>query len=282
MINEVIINRLDELIGDFDTPFFNYLLYSYDLSLQECEEIIEKLKNDIQSNKIISNNVVSTLDDYFKSKVIDLEKQEKIDYLTSLIQEDNDFYIKYLKKYGLDSDDVNLIFERVESKIINENITDFEIKRYLEYYFSNSIKQLSYINELNNIVGRNYDTLIITNIKRKYPILKDRDIVEIISNIHGEIIEAKEFKNGIKNEFKRQCMIRSEDKKAQCRERLDYFVEGSGDSFSKLIKFKKLSRDDGKIIVSEIEEDISKGLIQPESIDGVFITKRFNDYNERE
>ena len=74
MINEVIINRLDELIGDFDTPFFNYLLYSYDLSLQECEEIIEKLKNDIQSNKIISNNVVSTLDDYFKSKVIDLEK----------------------------------------------------------------------------------------------------------------------------------------------------------------------------------------------------------------
>ena len=282
MINEVIINRLDELIGDFDTPFFNYLLYSYDLSLQECEEIIEKLKNDIQSNKIISNNVVSTLDDYFKSKVIDLEKQEKIDYLTSLIQEDNDFYIKYLKKYGLDSDDVNLIFERVESKIINENITDFEIKRYLEYYFSNSIKQLSYINELNNIVGRNYDTLIITNIKRKYPILKDRDIVEIISNIHGEIIEAKEFKNGIKNEFKRQCMIRSEDKKAQCRERLDYFVEGNGDSFSKLIKFKKLSRDDGKIIVSEIEEDISKGLIQPESIDGVFITKRFNDYNERE
>ena len=236
MINEVIINRLDELIGDFDTPFFNYLLYSYDLSLQECEEIIEKLKNDIQSNKIISNNVVSTLDDYFKSKVIDLEKQEKIDYLTSLIQEDNDFYSKYLKKYGLDSDDVNLIFERVESKIINENITDFEIKRYLEYYFSNSIKQLSYINELNNIVGRNYDTLIITNIKRKYPILKDRDIVEIISNIHGEIIGAKEFKNGIKNEFKRQCMIRSEDKKAQCRERLDYFVEGNGDSFSKLIK----------------------------------------------
>ena len=71
-------------------------------------------------------------------------------------------------------------------------------------------------------------------------------------------------------------------KKAQCRKKLDYFVEGSGDSFSKLIKFKRLSKDDGKIIVSEIKEDISKGLIQPESIDGVFITKRFNDYNERE
>ena len=45
---------------------------------------------------------------------------------------------------------------------------------------------------------------------------------------------------------------------------------------------KKLSKEDGEIIVSQIKEDISKGLIQPESIDGVFITKRFNDYNERE
>ncbi|MBR4448531.1 hypothetical protein [Methanobrevibacter sp.] len=282
MINEINIKRLDELIGDFDTPFFNYLLYSYDLTLQECEEIIEKLKSDIASNKIISNNIVSTLDDYLKSKVIDLEKQEKIEFLSSLIQEDNDFYIKYLKKYDLDSEDINMIYERVESKIINDNISDFEIKRYLEYYFLNSVKQLSYINELDNIVGRNYDTLIITNLKKKYPILQDRDIVEIISNMYGEIIEAKEFKKGIKNEFKRQCMVKSENKKAQCRKKLDYFVEGSGDSFSKLIKFKRLSKDDGKIIVSEIKEDISKGLIQPESIDGVFITKRFNDYNERE
>ncbi len=281
MINEVNIKRLDELIGDFDTPFFNYLLYSYDLSLHDCERIIENLKNDISSNKIIPDNVVSALDDYFKSKVADLEKQEKIMFLSSLIKEDNDFYIKYLKKYCLNSEDISLIYERVESKIINDNISDFEIKRYLEYYFSNSVKQLSYINELNNIVGRDYDTLIITNLKRKYPILRDRDIVQIVFNIHGDIIEAKEFKNGIKNEFKRQCMIRSEDKKAQCREKLAYLVEGSGDSFSKLIKFKKLSKNDGKIIVSQIEDDISKGLIQPESIDGVFITKRFNDYNER-
>ena len=77
-------------------------------------------------------------------------------------------------------------------------------------------------------------------------------------------------------------MIRSEDKKDKCRENLDYFVEGSGDSFSKLIRFKNLSKEDGKIIVSQIRDDISKGLIQPERIDGVFITKRFNDYNERE
>lgn len=282
MINDVIVDRLDELIGDYDTPFFNYLLYSYDLSLEECELIVEELKGDVNSGKVITDNIVLTLEDYFKSRVASLEKQEKVNYLSSLLSDDNDFFIKYLKRYGLSSKDINLIHDRVESKIINDNISDFEIKRYLEYYFANAVKQVSYINDLNRIVGRHYDTLMIRNVKRQYPILLDKDIIEIIFHIHGEIIEAKEFKNGIKNEFKRQCMIKSEDKKAQCRVRLNEFVEGSGDSFSKLVKFKRLTKKDGEIIVSEIKEDISAGLIQPEWIDSVFITKRFNDYNERQ
>ena len=280
MINEVMIERLDELIGDFNTPFFNYLLYSYDLSLDECEGIIDELKEDINSGEVISDNMVSTLDGRFKSRVTDLEKREKVEFLSGLIQEDNDFYIRYLKRYDLSSEDVDLIYERVESKIMEDDITDFEIKRYLEYYFSNAVKQISYINDLNSIVGNDYDTLIIQSQKRAYPILQDRDIVDIVFSIHGDIIEAKEFRNGIKSEFKRQCMIRSEDKKAKCRQNLNVFVEGSGDSFSKLVKFKGLTKKDGEIIVSSIRQDINEGLIQPDSIDSVFITKRFNDYNE--
>lgn len=282
MINEVMMDRLDELIGDYDTPFFNYILYSYDLSLNDCEQIVEELKSDINSGKLITDNVVSSLEDYFNSKVIEIEKQEKIEFLAGLISEDNDFYIKYLKRYNLTRDDISLIYERVESKILEDNISDFEIKRYLEYYFSNSVKQVSYINELNSIVGRAYDTLIIRNILKKYPILLEKDIVDIVFRIHGEIIDAHEFKKGIKHEFKRLCLIRSEDKKAQCKRRLNEFVEGSGDSFSKLIKFKKLTKRDGDIIVSQIQDDILKGLIQPDRIDSVFITKRFNDYNERQ
>ena len=280
MINDVMIERLDELIGDFNTPFFNYLLYSYDLSLDECEGIINELKEDINSGEVISDNMVSTLDGRFKSRVTDLEKREKVEFLSGLIREDNDFYIRYLKRYNLSSEDVDLIYERVESKIMEDDITDFEIKRYLEYYFSNAVKQISYINDLNSIVGNDYDTLIIQSQKRAYPILQDRDIVDIVFSIHGDIIEAKEFRNGIKSEFKRQCMIRSEDKKAKCRQNLNVFVEGSGDSFSKLVKFKGLTKKDGEIIVSSIRQDINEGLIQPDSIDSVFITKRFNDYNE--
>ena len=258
MINDVMIERLDELIGDFNTPFFNYLLYSYDLSLDECEGIINELKEDINSGEVISDNMVSTLDGRFKSRVTDLEKREKVEFLSGLIQEDNDFYIRYLKRYDLSSEDVDLIYERVESKIMEDDITDFEIKRYLEYYFSNAVKQISYINDLNSIVGNDYDTLIIQSQKRAYPILQDRDIVDIVFSIHGDIIEAKEFRNGIKSEFKRQCMIRSEDKKAKCRQNLNVFVEGSGDSFSKLVKFKGLTKKDGEIIVSSIRQDINQ------------------------
>ena len=282
MINDININKLNELIGNYDTPFFNYLLYSYDLSLNESEEVINDLKNDINSNNIIVDNMTSTLEDYFKSKVSDLEKSKKIEFLADLIKPDNDFYMKYLKKFNLSTGDIDLIYEKMKSKILKDNLSDFEIKRDLEYYFSNSVKQADYIKELDRIVGRRYDTLYISKAQKKYPILKTQDIVDIVFQIHNEIIEAKEFKNGILSEFMKLCLIKSEDKKAQCRLKLNDFVEGSGDSFLKLIKFKKLSKKDGEIIVSQIREDISKGLIQPEDINSVFITKRFNDYNERQ
>ena len=282
MINEVFIERLDELIGDYNTPFFNYLMYSYDLSLNECELIVEELKSDISQNRVVADNIPSVLEDYFKRRLMSLEKQDKVEYLRSLIAPESEFYSKYLKRYGLESDDINLIYERIETKIYEDNITDFEIKRYLEYYFANAVKQTTYIADLNAIVGNDYDTLIIRNMKRKYPILQDRDIIDIVFNIHGQIIEAKQFKNGIKEEFKKQCMIRSEDKKAKCRKALNRFVEQSGDSFAMLVECKNLKKEDGERIVSEILADISAGRVQPERIDGVFITQRFNDYNERQ
>jgi hypothetical protein len=281
MINEVIIQRLDDLIGDYDTPFFNYLLYSYDMSLEESEIIVEELKSDVNSGKVITDNIAETLEDYFIKRLVSLEKQEKVEFLSGLIRPDNDFYIKYLKRYDLSDDEIGLIYERVESKIYDDNISDFEIKRNLEYYFANSIKQATYINELERIVGRDYDTLLITNMKKKYPILKDSDIIQIIFAIRGDILEAQEFKKGIKHEFKRRCLLKSEDKKAQCRLKLNEFVEGSGDSFSKLVKFKRLTKPEGMLIVSQIEDDISNGFLQPYEIDSVFITKRFNDYNAR-
>ena len=167
MISEVIVSRLDELIGDYDTPFFNYLLYSYDLSLNDCENIIDELKSDIRTNQVVTDNVASTLEERFKDRVVEMEKNSKLDYLTELISSDNEFYIKYLKKHNLSSDEIGLIYGKVEDRILKDNITDFEIKRYLEYYFSNMVRQASYLSDLDWIVGRNYDTLIIKKAKKK-------------------------------------------------------------------------------------------------------------------
>lgn len=282
MINEVTISRLDELIGDYDTPFFNYLLYSYDLSLNDCEVIIDDLKRDIDSHEVTADNLVSTLEDYFKRKVIGLEKESKLDYLTELINPEGEYYVKFLKRYDLSPNEISLIYSKIENRIMEDNITDFEIKRYLEYYFANAVKQVSYFRDLDMIVGRAYDTMIIRKAKRDYPILADRDIVNIVFNIRSRIIDAIEFKKGIKYEFLDQCMRKSEAKKARALSNLEYYVEGSGDSFSHFVRSKGLTKEEGNAIVSEIKDEISLGLIQPEWIDGVFLTKRFNEYNERE
>ena len=281
MITENIISRLNKLIGEFDTPFFNYLHYSYDLSLNDCEFAINKLKEDINNNKIFSDNLVLIIEEYFKSIINDKEKEVKIKYLDELLDFDNEFYIKFLKKYELSNDEIIIIRDKIKNKILNENISDFEIKRLLRYYFLNSTKQKSYLKDLDFIVGKNYDTLFIKNAKKKYPNLVRNDFIQIISTIKSDIIGACNFKNGIKNDFYRRCMEKSESKKAEAKIKLEKFVEGSGDSFSKLVKFKKLSKQDGEIIVSEILDDINTGLIQPEMINSIFITKRFDEYNER-
>jgi len=281
MINEVTINRLDELIGDFDTPFFNYLLYSYDLSLNDCEQIVDDLKNDITENRVTADNIVSTLEDYFKSKVVELEVKSKVNYLTELINPDNDFFKRFLERYGLSEREIDIVYERVESRILADNISDFEIKRFLEYYFANAVKQKSYLNDLDRIIGRNYDTLIIKKAEKNYPILLKRDIRSVISDIRSDILDAYDFKKPIKDVFLNRCMRKSEKKKADALSKLQYFVEGSGDSFSKLVRFKGLEKRDGEIIVNEIQEDIARGLVQPDGVNSVFLTKRFNEYNER-
>ena len=279
MINEKI-RKLDNYIGEFNTPFSKYLLYSYNLSLTECEGIIDNIKDNINDNDITDSNIVTIIDDYFKKKVIDLEKTQKIEYLNNLIN--GDFFDKYLKKYELDDDEINVIYDRIKTKILEENITDFEINRYLKYYFLNSVKQVSYLKELNFIKGRNYDTLIIKKAKKKYPILIHTDIVEIITNIKNMIIEAYDFKKSIKNEFLSECMNKSEAKKAKARLNLDKYVSGSGDSIYKLMEIKNLTKKEGNMLISEIKADINEGLIQPDDVDGLFLTKRFNEYVENE
>ena len=137
MISDVYISRLDELIGDFDTPFFHYLIYSYDLSLDDCEIIIAKLKSDITDNKILPDNLVFTLQEYFNAHVEDSEKRDKTRYLRELIQKDSDFYIKYLKRYDLSDDDIGLHLLKAVHAVqqeIQQRSHDQQIPAYIRNY----------------------------------------------------------------------------------------------------------------------------------------------------
>ena len=284
MINEVMIDRLDEVTEDFDTPFFNYLMYSYGLSLDECESIVENLKDDMKNNTVITDNVVSALENRFRDDAARREKDSKIEYMFGLLERDGDFFERYLARYDLLESDIELISQKLREGILEDNIPNFEIKRLLIYYFDNSIKQLTYLRDLEMIRGRAYDTLIIKKACRKYPILVEQDIVEIVVAIRGEILDAREFRDGIRHEFLRQCMIRSESKKADALNRLNGLVEGTGDSFRKFVQSKGISKGDGELIVSEIRRDIDDGKIQPEEINNIFLTSRFNEFvdDERE
>ena len=279
MFSEVMISRLDELVGDFDTHYFNYLLYSYDLDLYDCELIISKIKNDIESEVISSDdNLVEVIEDYFHAKCIENEKQDKIEYLALLMDEGNDFYVRFLAKHGLNSQERDMIYDKVRSRILEDNITDFEIRRSLEYYFYNAVKQESYVRTLKLLVGDNYDSLTVKSVKRQYPNIHDDDIYRISNDLYSEILDAHDFSN-IKSAFFDKVMRRSEAKKAEAIEKWDSLVLGNGDSFNKLLENKHLTLNDGENIKRDVRSRILNGLICADRIDGVFLTNICNNYS---
>ena len=278
MFGRAMVSRLDELVGDYDTPFFSYLLYSYDLDLYDCELIISKIKDDIE-NEVISgdDNLVGIIEDRFFEKCIEAEKRDKIEYLAMLMSEKNDFYLRFLEGYDVSPKDRDMIYDKVKTRISDDNISDFEIRRSLEYYFSNAVKQESYIRNLKLLVGDNYDSLTVRSVKRQYPNITDSDIYQISNEMYSEILDARDFSN-IKEAFFDSIMRRSEAKKAQAIEKWNSLVLGNGDSFKRLLESKNLTLSDGESIKSDVRSRILNGLISADRIDGVFLTRICNDY----
>ena len=278
MINNVLISRLDELIGDFDTPFFNYLLYSYNLELNECEEIIGDLKRDINDNKISADNLVGVLDDYFQKKVIDLEKRDKIEYLSQLMDSDNEFFKKYLAEYRISNNDINRIYEKLCDDILEKNISDYEIKRSLEFYFSNAVKKEKFLRELDLIAGNNYDSLNVKKAHKEYPNLTYNDFYKIFRELHDEILDDKKFKKSLKEEFFTKAMLESEAKKAEAIKKLEVFTDGSGDSFEKLLESKNLTIEEGIMIQDGLKAKIYNGHLTADELTNVYLTRYCNEF----
>ena len=182
-----------------------------------------------------------------------------------------DFYVKFLAKYDVSSRDLDIIYNKIDDKITNDNISDFEIKRSLEYYFSNAVKQDSYIRSLEHIVGNNYDSLTVERVKREYPNIYDGDIIEITNELYAEILDGKNF-TSIKDAFFDKVMRKSESKKAEAIYKWESLVLGNGDSFNKLLETKHLTLGDGEVIKKDVRSKILNGLICADKINGAFLT----------
>ena len=141
----------------------------------------------------------------------------------------------------------------------------------MEYYFSNAVKQDSYIRSLEHIVGNNYDSLTVERVKREYPNIYDGDIIEITNELYAEILDGKNF-TSIKDAFFDKVMRKSESKKAEAIYKWESLVLGNGDSFNKLLETKHLTLGDGEVIKKDVRSKILNGLICADKINGAFLT----------
>lgn len=260
-------NELNILIGDYNTNYFKYLLYSYNLSLNEGKLIIEDISNNFKGEDV---NLIQLIEDSFQQKIVDLEKKDKINYLNQLMSNDNEFHVTYLNNYKLSNKFIQLIHDKIENEIYENNIEYFIIKRNLIDYFYNKKFYHQNMNKLKIIKGRDYNSPVIRLALKKYNNMSIDDIKEIILIMENEILDGETYNNDFRKAFDYKLLRKSEKKKAEAREAFNYFLD-DGDFFKILLEKNNLTWDDGKIIIDEIYESIYSGELQKEKISSGFV-----------
>lgn len=260
-------NELNILIGDYNTNYFKYLLYSYNLSLNEGKLIIEDISNNFKGEDV---NLIQLIEDSFQQKIVDLEKKDKINYLNQLMSNDNEFHVTYLNNYKLSNKFIQLIHDKIENEIYENNIEYFIIKRNLIDYFYNKKFYHQNMNKLKIIKGRDYNSPVIRLALKKYNNMSIDDIKEIILIMENEILDGETYNNDFRKAFDYKLLRKSEKKKAEAREAFNYFLD-DGDFFKILLEKNNLTWDDGKIIIDEIYESIYSGELQKEKINSGFV-----------
>lgn len=261
-------NELNILVGDYDTNYFRYLLYSYNLSLNDGQVIIETISKNFDGSDV---NIVHLIEDSFRQKVIEFEKNDKIRYLDELISKDNPFFITYLQDCNLNNKLTKLVYDKIKNEINENNIDYFMIKRNLKDYFYNKKFYRRYMNRLKEIKGNNYDSLIIKKKLKEFNNISILDVKFCIHEMESEILDGETYGDDFKKAFHRKLMKKSEKKKANARAKFNCYLDDYGDSFKVLLMKNDLTWDDGLIIIDEINTSINEGNLQAERIDSGFV-----------
>ena len=268
-------NEMNSLVGDYNSNYFRYLLYSYNLSLNDGKLIIKEITNDFDGGDV---NLINLIEESFEQKIIDFEKKDKINYLNNLISYESDFYKENLQEYNLSERFINLVFEKIKNEINDNNIDYFIIKRNLKDYFYNKKFYGSYMKQLKNIKGKNYDSLIIRKTLKDYININLNDIKYCIHEMEIEILDGENYNNNIRKGFNRKIIQKSEKKKADARTVFDNIFYDYGDSFKVLLEKNGLTWKDGEIIKKEIYNSIYSGELLAEKINAGFIFRYIKEW----
>ena len=278
MVNQCLLDELNLLIGNLDSPYFKYLLFSHKLTQSEGEEIVQKIKSKIENDELI-DDLIDTLEDSCQKKVLNIEKSEKINYLNDLINKENNFYIKYLKDFQLNNKESLEVHEKIKTEIESKNINYYEIQRNLKDYYKNKVFQRTYFNRLLSVTGYNCDSIHIKKILRKYNNIDKDDLIKLIEEIKKEIYDGKEF-GDFKKLFNNRVEIISEKKKAAAKKQFESFIFDFGDIFKNILKDNNLTWDDGQVIINEVNTLINEGKIIEEEIDGMFVVNYVKEWKK--
>lgn len=250
---------------NLDEDYFNYLLYSYQLSPEDGEDIIYQIKEDLIEGKINEFTFINKLEHYCNLQIINNEKEEKIRFLYTLLDSDDYFINKIKKQYKLTNIEIVTIAERVEEDIELNNIPLYIVKRNFKKYARENYFIKKNLKEL-DLYSSNINNLFITKKLEKVKNISLEEVKDIINNLKKHIRQGKYFTSNMRAVITIEIEIASNNKKIKAQKQLSNFYEKSQESFDNLLKHHDLTFEDKEKLIKRLETQIAEGNLQYQNV----------------
>lgn len=250
---------------NIDEDYFNFLLYSFQLTPEDGEEILYQLKEDLNEGKINEYTLINKLEYYFNMQIINNEKEDKISFLYTLLDSDDYFINNVKKQYRLSNIDIVNIAERVESDIKQDNIPKYTIKRNFKQYAHENYFINKNISQLNKI-SSNLNSLFLTKKLEKVKNISIKEVSDIITNLKRHISKGNYFSSNMQTVLLLEIDLASKNKKIKAQKQLSNFYEKSQESFDNLLRHHDLTFEDKEKLIERLEKLIEEGELEHQNV----------------
>ena len=267
--------NLERLIGNCNSSYYKYLIYSSNLTHQDGITIIKQIKHEIDNNAIKNNEeLYQKLKEYFNEQNEIIQKEKKIESLDELFSEENYFFSDLKKKYHLNRKEINDIKDLLVKEINKCNLNDYEIKVHLEMHFKRRVSFKKQKAKVNNCSKNNYDNDFIKNLLNIYPNIDlNDDIIPIFKDINKQIENGVEFDN-IELVIQKKINNLSTLKIVYAQEKLDDFI-----LFNNIFDKYELPDEIFDKIIENIYLDINQCKITSKKITEEYIELKCKEYD---